>query len=132
MTEDLVAYLKADATLTGLIGSGDNCRLYPDVATKDPTAPFVVYRIQSDQGRTKSNVVQERMYGFSVFAETLLAAETIGRRLEVLLDKDESIDITSDNYFIKSSWLVSGSSMYEQETAVYHRAVLFTVLFLKK
>ena len=133
MTEDMITYLKADATLTGLIGSGTACRLYPNFATaKDPTAPYVVYGIQSDPGRTKGNNVCERMYRFSVFAATVLAAETIERRLDVLLDKDAAIAITSASYYIKSSWHSGGSSMYEQDTKLHHRAALYTLLYVEK
>lgn len=132
MTEDLIAYLKADATLTGLIGAGTACRLRPDFGTKDPTVPYVVARVQSDPGRTKGNNVWERLYGFSVFAATALAAETIVRRLDVLLDKDAAIAITSTGYYIKSSWRSGGNSMYEQDTKLYHRAALYTLLFVEK
>ena len=133
MTEDLIAYLKTDATLTGLIGAGTACRLYPNHNTeKDPTVPYVVYRVQSDGGRTKANNVRERMYGFSAFAATALAAETIVRRLDVLLDKDAAISITSSGYYVKSSWCSGGNSMYEQDTKLYHRAALYTLLFVEK
>lgn len=132
MTEDLVTYLKADATLTGLIGAGAACRLYPNHSAKDPTAPYVVYRVQSDPGRTKGNNVRERMYGFSVFAATALAAETIERRLDVLLDKDAAIAITSSGYHVKSAWHSGGNSMYEQDTQLHHRAALYTLLYVEK
>lgn len=132
MTEDLVTYLKADSTLTGLIGSGTSCRLYCGIAPKDATAPYIVYRVQSDPGRTKSNVVRERMYGFSIFADTALAAETIVRRLDVLLDKDAAIAITSSGYYVKSSWHAGGSSTFEQDTKLHHRAALYTLLYVEK
>lgn len=132
MTEDLIAYLLTDDTLAGLIGAGVAARIYPSQAPKDPTAPFVVYRIQSDPGRTKSNNVRERMYGFSIFAETALAAETIERRLDTLLDKDAAIAITSAGYYVKSSWHSGGNSMYEQDTKKHHRAALYTLLYVEK
>lgn len=124
--------LKADSTLTGLIGSGASCRLFPNFAPKDPTAPYVVYRVQADPGRIKGNNVQERLYGFSVFAATALAAETIARRLDDLLDKDAAIAITSTGYNVYSSWHSGGSSMYEQDTGLHHRAALYTLLFIEK
>ena len=132
MTEDLITYLKADATLTGLIGTSTACRLYPDFAPKDPTGPYIVYRVQSDPGRTKANNVRERMYGFSVFAATALAAETIERRLYTLLDKDAAIAITSSGYYVKSSWHSGGSSTFEQDTRLHHRAALYTLLYVEK
>jgi hypothetical protein len=132
VTEDLLTYLKSDATLTGLIGSGTACRLYPDFGPKDPTAPYVVYRIQSDPGRIKGNQVRERMYGFSIFAATALAAETIERRLDILLDKDADIAVTSTSYYIKASRHSGGTSMYEQDTKLHHRAALYTLLYVEK
>lgn len=132
MIEDIVAYLSADTTLTGYIGSGANCRLYPNFSVKDAVAPYIVYGIQGDQGRDKGNNVKSMIFRFSIFAATALAAETIKRRLDVLLDKDAGIVIPSAAYYIKSSWLFGGSSMYEQDTKLTHRAALYTLLFVEK
>lgn len=132
MTEDLVAYLIADSGLGALIGTGANCRLYPDQAPKDPITPYVVYRIQAGPGRTKANAVRERIYGFSIFADTALTAETIERRLDALLDKDVDINIPSSGYHIKSSWHSGDSSMPEQDTKKHHRAALYTLLYVEK
>lgn len=128
MTEDLVAYLKADATLAGLIGT----RLYPNHKCDSASGNYVVYRIQADPGRIRGNNVRERIYGFSIFADTALAAETIELRLKVLLDKDAAINIPSSGYYIKSAWQSGGTSMYEQETKKHHRAALYTLLFIEK
>jgi hypothetical protein len=129
MTEDLVAYLKADTALVALLGSA--CKIYPNFAgAKDPSAPYLVYRIQSDSGRALDNVVNRRIYGFSIFAATALAAEAIKERLDVLLDKDAAISIPSTTHHIKSSWLYGGSSMYEQDTQLHHRAALYTLLYV--
>lgn len=128
MIEDLVTYLKADSALAALVAG----RLYPGHACQDPTAPYIVYRIQSDPGRTKGNQVREVMLGFSIFAATALAAETIERRLDELLDKDAAIAITSAGYYVKSSWHSGGTSMYEQETGKHHRAALYTLLYVEK
>lgn len=126
MIEDLVAYLKADPTLTTLVGG----RLYPAQASQDPTAPYIVYRIQSDLGRTKANNVREMLVGFSIFAKTALVAETIKRRLDVLLDKDAAIVVPSTCHHIYSCWLFGGNSMYEQDTELHHRAALYTLLYV--
>lgn len=125
MIEDLVTHLKADAALTALVSG----RLYSGHACQDPTAPYIVYRIQSDPGRTKGNQVREIMLGFSIFAASALAAETIERRLDELLDKDTAINIPSSSYHIKSSWHSGGSSTYEQDTKLHHRAALYTLLY---
>ncbi len=130
MTEDIVAHVKSDATITGLIGAGTACRFYPNAAPKDAVKPYLVYRIQADPGRTKGNCVWERMCGFSIFADTALVAETIERRLDFLLDKDAAIAISSAGYEIKSSWHSGGSSMFEQETKTHHRAALYTLLYV--
>lgn len=128
--EDVYAYIAGDATMGGLIGTGNDCRLYPDEASpKNPTAPYIVARVQSDPGKTKSNQVNEIMLGFSIFATTALAARTIKRRLDVLLDKGAAISIPSSTCHIKSSWLSGGSSMFEQDTKLYHRAALYTLLY---
>lgn len=130
MIEDFLAYLKADAPLTGLIGAGAACRLFPNQSPKDTPKPYLVYRIQSDPGRTKGNCVRELMPGLSIFADTALVAETIERRLDFLLDKDAAIAIPSASYEIKSSWHSGGSSMFEQDTKTHHRAALYTLLYV--
>jgi hypothetical protein len=125
MIEDVIAYLKADTTLAGLVGT----RLYPDEAPKDPVKPYMVYRTQSAPGRTKGNQVNEEMLGFSIFAVTALIAKTIERQLDVLLDKDAGINIPSTTYHIKSCWRSGGSSMFEQDTKLHHRPALYTLLY---
>lgn len=127
--EAVIAYLKADATIQSNLGSGTACRLYPDAAPKDPTAPYAVWRVQSDPGRTKGNVANELLLGFSIFATTKLAAETIKRRLDVLLDKDTSIAVASGSIKVHSCWLYGGSSIYEKDTQLYHRVALYALLY---
>lgn len=129
MTEDLIAYLKADTALVALVGS--SCRFYPNFnEMKNPVAPYIVYRLQSDAGRVKDNVVYQRTYGFSIFAATARAAEAIKDRLDVLLDKDAAINMPSASHHIKSSWLSGGVTLYEHDTELHHRSALYTLLYV--
>lgn len=41
--ELLVAFLKGQAAVTSVMGSGNNCRLYPFVAPAGVTIPFMIY-----------------------------------------------------------------------------------------
>lgn len=127
--EAVIAYIKADAEIISLLGSGVNCRLVPDSELKDPTTPYAVWRVQADLGRTKGNQVNELLLGFSIFAPTLLAAETIKRRLDYLLDKDTAIAVTASDITVKSSWLYGGTTTYEKDTKLYHRTALYTFLY---
>lgn len=127
--EAVIAYLKADSTIQGYLGSGIACRLYPDFGPKDTTTPYVVWRIQSDTGRTKGNLANELLLGFSIFASTKLAAETIKRQLDVLLDKDTSIVISSGSIKVHSCYLYGGSTSYENDTKLYHRSALYALLY---
>jgi hypothetical protein len=127
--EAIIAYVMADATIQANLGSGTSCRLYPDEAPKDPTTPYAVWRVQSDPGRTKGNLANELLLGFSIFAPTKLAAETIKRRLDVLLDKDTAIAVSSGSIKVHSCWLYGGNSMYEQATKLHHRVALYALLY---
>ena len=123
-----MAYLKADSVIQSNLGSGTACRLYPDFGPKDTATPYVVWRVQSDPGRTKGNLANELLLGFSIFASTKLAAETIKRRLDVLMDKDTSIAVSSGSIKVHSCWLYGGSSTYEKDTQLYHRVALYALL----
>lgn len=127
--EAIIAYITADATIQGYLGSGASCRMYPDAAPKDPTTPYAVWRVQSDPGRTKGNLANELLLGFSIFAATKQAAENIKRRLDVLLDKDTSIAVSSGPIKVHSCWLYGGSSTYESDTRLYHRVALYALLY---
>lgn len=49
----IVAWVKQDATVTSLIGSGHNCRIYPQVAPQNAAYPRLTYQvIASDPGQS--------------------------------------------------------------------------------
>jgi hypothetical protein len=52
LTGDFVLYLQGDSSITSLVGSGANARLFPEAARQGASAPYVVYT-QSSGGSDK-------------------------------------------------------------------------------
>lgn len=40
---DFVLYLRGDSAVSGLVGTGDNARIYPEMARQGVSAPYIVY-----------------------------------------------------------------------------------------
>ncbi len=43
LTGDFVKYLRADATISGLVGSNNDARIFPEAAKQGSSLPYVVY-----------------------------------------------------------------------------------------
>jgi len=127
MIPEIVAHLKADTALMALLSS--SCAVGPDVARRDIAAPYMVYRLQSDAGRNRGNVAREAAVGFSIYAATFAQADQIVKRMDALLDKDEDHGIAPISSRIHSVWRTGGSSTFEVDTKLYHRALVFAVIY---
>lgn len=88
MDEALVTLLLASSTLTGLIGSGDNSRLYWDVIAQGKPSPAVaMYKISSIPDYHHggpSGLVQSRVQ-IDARAKTRAAALEVARAIEAQL-----------------------------------------------
>lgn len=129
MITAIIAYLKADATLMALLSS--SCAIQPNLITNNASYPYMVYRLMSDNGRTSGNVANSATIQFSIFAETFAAAEAISDRLKFLLDKDAEIGLSYSSGRIHSVWHSGGNTMFEQDTKLHHRVVMFNLLFVE-
>jgi len=128
MITDLVSYLSTDAVLLAL--TGNEARIYPDVSKQNCGKPFLVYSINTDG--TRDELLDTTLVNLSIYALTSLETLTIKARLDVLLDKQDQISIPSFNYFIYWCKRVGGPSVFELDTRLYHRAVLYALKFKKK
>jgi len=124
MLADFYAYLSADAALTALLGGG---RIYPDVAPEGVTAPYLVFGIIADG--TEEELLGEMSIRISVYADSALNAEAIVNRVKALLDMQDAIAIPSATYRIRCCKQLAGSSMYEPDTRLYSRGMVFSIKF---
>lgn len=95
--------LRADATVTGVIGNGDACRYFAGRAPQEVAAPFVVSaEITSDAQETHGNeddaedVCDESLIQFSCYAETLAAALALRQAVRSALINDEQGILASE------------------------------------
>ena len=57
MERGLYAILKADSDITGMVGSGDNARIYPDFVPQEAKMPHISFnRLNNDPNDTKDGV----------------------------------------------------------------------------
>lgn len=131
ITKDIYSYLSSDSVLAGLLGgtSEDSC-IYPDIAPKDKQAPYVIYRVNSDG--THDEILEEIKISISCFSVSNILAGEIRDRVRKLLDKQDSIEIASENYYIYWCKLIDGSSMFESDTEYFNRTMLFSLKFKSK
>ena len=125
MVSDFYAYLVADSTLTGLLGGAG--RIFRDLAPKDTAAPYLVYGISSDG--TEEELLGEISIRVSVYSASAELADKLCARLKAMLDVQDQIAIPSAAYRIRWCKQLAGSSIFEQDTRLYNRALVFTLKF---
>lgn len=125
MLADFYAYLSKDAPLSALLGGEGH--IYPDVAPEGANAPYLVYGIASDGGAEE--VLGELSIRVSVYADSALKAEAIAHRLKAMLNVQDAIAIPSTAYRIRWCKQLAGSGMYEPDTRLYNRALVFSFKF---
>ena len=87
----------------------------------------MVYGIASDGGAEE--VLGELSIRVSVYADSALKAEAIAVRVKRLLDVQDAIAIPSAKYRIRWCKQLAGSGMYEPDTRLYNRALVFSFKF---
>jgi len=114
---DLFAALSADSGLTALIGSGSDCRLFPEEAEQTTAHPLVVYTRLSgnDEMHLKgpTGSVQSR-YQFSCWGETFDSADAVATALRAALFAASGLVVTACDVY---------SGPVEAELKLYHRIV---------
>lgn len=130
---DLIAYLKSDATLDGLLGSSSSdSKIYPDQVAEGKSAapPYIIYAVASDLRRNE--VLKEVTINFNCVAESHLAARALRNRLLQLLDHDDRVSISSSTYYIYSCRLSGGTSFVDTEVGYFHNVASFTIIYEQK
>ena len=125
MLSDFYAYLAADAALSTLLGGSG--RIYRDTAPKDTAAPYLVYVISADG--TEEELLGEISIRVSVYAASGELADKLCARLKAMLDVQDQISIPSATCRIRWCKQLAGSSIFEQDTRLYNRALVFTFKF---
>ena len=125
MVSDFYSYLANDTVLAGLLGG--TVKLYRDCAPKDTAAPYLVYGISSDG--TEEELLGEISIRVSVYSASAELADKLCARLKAMLDVQDQIAIPSATYRIRWCKQLAGSSIFEQDTRLYNRALVFTFKF---
>jgi|GEM_PF-3549498 len=128
MLSDFYAFLVADARLAALLGGAG--RIYRDAAPKDMSAPYITYGVNADG--TDDEILDEIGIRVSVFSATAETADKVGARLKAMLDLQDAINIPSAGYNIRWCKQLAGSSMFEHDTRLHNRALVFTLKFTSR
>ncbi len=128
MLSDFYAYLANDAGLAALLGGSG--RIYRDVAPKDTTSPYLVYGLSADG--SDEEILDEISVRVSVYSASALLADRISNRLKAMLDVQGNIAIPSADYRIYWCKQLAGSGIYEPDTELYNRALVFTLKFTSR
>lgn len=81
--------LSNTAGITAIVGSGNNCRIYPLVANQNYDIPCIVFsEISTTPNATKSGVstMDESLYQLDIMASTRANAETLANLVRTALD----------------------------------------------
>lgn len=128
MLSDFYAYITSDEELATLLGG--SVRLYRDIAPKDTPAPYLVYGISADG--TDEEILNEISIRISVYSASAALADSLCRRLKAMLDVQGNIAIPSNNYRIYWCKQLAGSGLFEPDTKLYNRALVFTLKFTSR
>lgn len=120
--KDVYNHLIADVTLEALLVSvtGNN-KIYPIVSPQEQTLPYMVYSVA--YGDMEEYLHTARLT-FKIIAVDYETCALIRNRLKVILDLQDSISITSTDFIIKHSKLISG---YDMQDSVDDSCVIIQV-----
>ena len=127
---DVIAYLKADATLDGLLGSSAvDSKIYPIQVPQGTALPYIVYNTPND-GSIVENI-EELSMSFDCISNNYIEAKNIKDRLVTLLDRENAIRdlISSLSYWIYWCKKVGGASFKEPNLNYFHRVATFDFLW---
>ncbi len=125
MLSDFYAYLSKDAALVALLGGERH--IYPDTAPEGAVSPYLVYGISAEGGLDE--MLDEMSIRVSAYADSALKCEAIAARVKALLDRQDAIVIPAEAYRIRWCKQLAGSGVYESETQLYSRAMVFLIKF---
>lgn len=129
---DVVAYLKTDAELYGLLSAtASNSKIYPIQMPQNTTLPYIAYVVESE-GTTQENM-REIIIAFDCVAETYAAAKNIRDNLIDILDQEDNIQnlITSTDYKVYWGKKTAGYTFKEAALNVFHDVAVFSFQYAK-
>lgn len=130
---DLVAYLKADAILDGLLNStASDSKIYPIQKPQTGVVPYLVYNI-IDEGTTDENLL-EMVISFECVDNTYADLILLSDRIYELLDiqNDAQNDIDSVNYYIYWTKVVGGRDSQETDFNYPHKTLNVHIKYHRK
>ena len=134
---DIIAHLKADPTLDGLlVSSGTDSKIYPIQASADVVIPFMVYEVSSPA--TGFNIIEEDTIQFNIFSDVYKTCGDIADQLKKLLCiSDEfrtmgSTSIASATYYIYSGVANGSSEFKDPDTNFYCKVISFSFKYKRK
>jgi hypothetical protein len=81
--------LKNNSAVNSIVGTGDNCRVYPLIDNQSYTIPFITFmNVGTNPNPTKSGVstYDERLYQLNIVANTPEQAKTLSDAVRAALD----------------------------------------------
>ena len=126
---DVVAYLKEDPTLDGLLGAtGSDPKIYPIQVPLKAVMPYIIYTI-SAEGTYEENL-NEITISFNCADTNYIVAKNIIARLDALLDRQSDIRtlISSESYYIYWCKKTGGSTFVDPEGKqkdLFHRVSIY-------
>ena len=134
---DVVAHLKADATLDALLNSSaTDSKIYPIQAGQNTNIPFIVYEVSSRA--TGFEIIEEDTIQFNVFSDNYITCGNIIDQLKKLLYISDELrvggsqSIASDIYYIYSG-VVNGSSEFrDPDTNFFCKIISFSFQYKRK
>lgn len=140
--QDVIAHLKADATLDTLLGAtGSDSKIYPDTATQmdQLTPPFIAYSVEP-VGSFFEKLIDEDSFVFRVVTTLYDDGRAILDRLKFLLEINDGLrvgvnpptSISSATFYIYSGIISGGAELYDTDTRRFIRSVYFNFTYKKK
>jgi len=131
MIKDVFTLLKADSALLTLLGGTSTAsHIFPENAPEDQTEPYIVLRHSTDGGNDEN--IKDQTIQVSIFAKDYDVLRNIDYRVKTLLDKEDQISMPSSEYNVYYCKHTGGSGMYEADTGLFHKVLLFGLRYNRK
>lgn len=133
MILDILAYLKADSTLDGLLGaSASNSKIYPNQKPHSAVEPYIIYRLERD-GTTEENLLEASLIIECVSTE-YLTTKALRDQIVLLLDLQDKIRtaIPSTSHYFYWCKNVDGDDVKEPVQDYFHKTVVFNLKYAQK
>jgi hypothetical protein len=130
---DIYAYIATDATLRTILGgSAADTRVYLIKAPQEKEAPYIVINSQGE-GNINEEINDEIRFTFYLVAspndyDKLTAMKN---RVNILMDKQDGISITSADNYIYWSKKNGGADMFEDTTENFVKVINYDMKFQK-